>query len=96
MPFRRNQWSTNALSIVVHQPPKPSRTDTMPNVAFLHRQAKTCLHIARTCFDLASAERMRHLAGELKAKAAEIEKREADTPHMIGRDGSFASKAKRE
>jgi hypothetical protein len=68
----------------------------MPSVEFLHRQAETCLRIARTCFDLASAERMRHLAGELEAKAAEIEKREADAPHMIGRDGSFTSKAKRE
>jgi hypothetical protein len=68
----------------------------MPTVEFLHRQAETCLRIARTCFDLASAERMRHLAGELKAKAAEIERRKAVTPHMIGNDRSFASKAERE
>lgn len=84
------------LALLSTGPPGAPQNAAMPNVAFLHRQAETCLHIARTCFDLASAERLRHLAGELEAKAAEIEKREADTPHMIGRDGPFASKAKRE
>ena len=68
----------------------------MPNATFLHRQAETCLRIARTCFDLASAERLRHLASELKAKAAEIEKRAAITPHLIDRDGSHTAKTERE
>ena len=40
---------------------------------FLRRQAENCLRIARTCFDLASAERLRLMAAELNAKAAEIE-----------------------
>jgi hypothetical protein len=40
---------------------------------FLRRQAENCLRIARTCFDLASAERLRLMAAELHAKAAEIE-----------------------
>jgi hypothetical protein len=40
---------------------------------FLRRQAENCLRIARSCFDLASAERLRLMATELTAKAAEIE-----------------------
>jgi hypothetical protein len=40
---------------------------------FLRHQAENCLRIARTCFDLASAERLRLMAAELHAKAAEIE-----------------------
>ena len=40
---------------------------------FLRRQAENCLRIARSCFDLASAERLRLMATELNAKAAEIE-----------------------
>ena len=53
---------------------------------FLRRQAENCLRIARTCFDLASAERMRLMAAELNAKADEIEKQEAVAPHTLGRD----------
>jgi hypothetical protein len=40
---------------------------------FLRRQAENCLRIARSCFDLASAERLRLMAAELSAKANEIE-----------------------
>ena len=40
---------------------------------FLRRQAENCLRIARSCFDLASAERLRLMAAELNAKAAEID-----------------------
>jgi hypothetical protein len=46
----------------------------MPTAEYLRRQAEACLLIARTCFDLTSAERLRLMAAELKAKAAEIEK----------------------
>ena len=52
------------------------RTRTRPDMLtpeFLRRQAENCLRIARTCFDLASAERLRLMASELNAKAAEIE-----------------------
>lgn len=45
---------------------------------FLRRQAENCLRIARTCFDLASAERLRLMAAELTAKAVEIEERRQD------------------
>jgi hypothetical protein len=40
---------------------------------FLRRQAENCLRIARSCFDLASAERLRLMATELTSKAVEME-----------------------
>ena len=40
---------------------------------YLRRQAENCLRIARTCFDLASAERLRLMAAELNAKAVEMD-----------------------
>ena len=43
---------------------------------FLRRQAENCLRIARSCFDLTSAERLRLMAAELTAKAIEIEERQ--------------------
>jgi len=43
---------------------------------FLRRQAENCLRIARSCFDLGSAERLRLMAVELHAKADEIERRD--------------------
>jgi hypothetical protein len=45
---------------------------------FLRRQAENCLRIARTCFDLASAERLRLMAAELNAKAAELSEHRQD------------------
>jgi hypothetical protein len=45
----------------------------MTTAKFLRLKADTCLMIARGCFDLACAERMRHLANELKARANQIE-----------------------
>jgi hypothetical protein len=47
----------------------------MINAEFLRRQAENCLRIARSCFDLGSAERLRLMAVELQAKADEIERR---------------------
>jgi hypothetical protein len=40
---------------------------------FLRRQAENCLRIARSCFDLASAERLRLMAAELHIKAAQMD-----------------------
>ena len=40
---------------------------------FLRRQAENCTRIARACFDLASAERLRLMAAEFNAKAAEMD-----------------------
>jgi hypothetical protein len=40
---------------------------------YLRRQADACLRIARGGFDLGTAERLRVLASELRAKADELE-----------------------
>lgn len=48
---------------------------------FLRRQAENCLRIARSCFDLGSAERLRLMAVELHAKADEIDRR--DVPSRL-------------
>ena len=68
----------------------------MRNAEFLRHQAENCLRIARNCFDLASAERMRLLAGELKDKAAEIEKQANVEAHIIDRDFFFTGKSRRD
>lgn len=47
----------------------------MITAEFLRRQAENCLRIARSCFDLGSAERLRLMASELHAKADEIDRR---------------------
>ncbi len=48
----------------------------MITAEFLRRQAENCLRIARSCFDLGSAERLRLMAVELHAKADEIDRRD--------------------
>ncbi len=60
----------------------------MSTADYLRRQAEACLRIARGCFDLAAAERMRHLAAELRAKAdeGESENQLLVEPHLMGRD----------
>jgi len=50
---------------------------------FLRRQAESCLRIARSCFDLASAERLRLMAAELNAKAVEIEETRRYSRHAM-------------
>ena len=47
----------------------------MITAEFLRRQAENCLRIARSCFDLGSAERLRLMAVELQSKADEIDRR---------------------
>jgi hypothetical protein len=44
---------------------------------YLRNQAKTCLMWARECFDLSTAARLRLMAEEFLAKAAEIDRTEA-------------------
>ena len=68
----------------------------MPNVEFLRSQAANCLRIARACFDLTSAERMRLLATELKAKADELEKQKSLAAHMNGPDCDVSDKKNRQ
>jgi len=61
----------------------------MPN--YLRRQADNCLWIARTGFDLATAERLRHMAADLRAKADELDcaNRAGMEAHMMaGKAGS--------
>ena len=62
----------------------------MLTAEFLRRQAENCLRIARTCFDLASAERLRLMAGELNAKATEMDDKERQNrwPHALERNTS--------
>jgi len=53
---------------------------------FLRRQAENCLRIARSCFDLASAGRLRLMAAELTAKAEEIEDQQGRTGRWPSHD----------
>jgi hypothetical protein len=73
------------LGLNALQPQKTKKTNSaiMLPPEFLRRQAENCLRIARTCFDLASAERLRLMAAELNAKAAELEdqNKQHRTPH---------------
>ncbi len=59
---------------------------------YLRRQAEACLRIARTGFDLGTAERLRVLAADLRSKAEELEEHEKDEEllgtHMIKGNGS--------
>ena len=68
-----------------------------PTAQFLRRQADTCIRVARQCFDLTASERLRIMASELRAKAAEIEEDEDQTipGEMIHRNGSSNGDAER-
>ena len=55
----------------------------MITAEFLRRQAENCLRIARSCFDLGSAERLRLMGVELHAKADEIDRRDI-RPQLTG------------
>jgi hypothetical protein len=46
--------------------------------AYLRKQARTCLGWSRDCFDLQAAARLRLMADEFNAKAAEIEAHAGD------------------
>jgi hypothetical protein len=47
---------------------------------YLRRQAENCLRSGRAAFDLATAERLRYMAAELRAKADEIDDSEDESP----------------
>ena len=55
----------------------------MLSTEFLRRQAENCLRIARSCFDLSSAERLRLMANDLNAKAEEIERERRFRPNYF-------------
>jgi len=56
---------------------------------FLRRQAENCLRIARSCFDLASAERLRLMAAELNAKAAEMDEQTRQAAGLAPSSGTL-------
>src|SRR4051794_3235472 len=70
--------------------PRKEAYQRMLSPDFLRRQAENCLRIARSCFDLASAERLRLMAAELNAKAAEMDdtKRQDQWPRVMERSPS--------
>ena len=68
----------------------------MLTAEYLHRQADTCLRIARNCFDLTTVERLRYLAADLKAKAAEIEEDERLPPFRFEHNPSSKRNNSRE
>ena len=55
----------------------------MLTTEFLRRQAENCLRIARSCFDLSSAERLRLTANDLNAKADEIDRDRRYRPNFF-------------
>jgi hypothetical protein len=58
---------------------------------FLRRQSDNCLRIAKSCFDLASAERLRLMAAELNTKADEMERSEHIPPSIAAQNFSSTS-----
>jgi hypothetical protein len=74
----RNQPPILAFRPISPNRPRKKRANQpiMLTPVFLRRQAENCLRIARSCFDLASAERLRLMAAELNAKAAEMDEQD--------------------
>jgi hypothetical protein len=66
---------------------KMSRVSEM-SPDYLRRQAETCLRLARTTFDLATAERLRYMAADFNAKADELEGEDSFTPHYMRGNGN--------
>jgi hypothetical protein len=66
------------------------------DINFLRRQAEHCIALSRATFDLTIAGRLRTMAEELRARAAQWEDEIAPMPvHMVGRNGSSNSKPSR-
>ncbi len=51
---------------------------------YLRHQAANCLRLARSTFDLTTAERLRHMASELQAKADDLQDENRLQHHTIG------------
>ena len=64
----------------------------MPLADYLRHQAENCLRIGRAAFDLATAERLRYMAAELRAKADEIEDQHEAPAHHADNDQSAERK----
>jgi len=65
----------------------------MPFAEYLRQQAATCLRLSRASFDLTTAERLRVLAAELRAKAGDIEDDEVLQAHMMQGNNFSASES---
>jgi hypothetical protein len=63
------------------------------DISFLRRQAEHCISLSRATFDLTIASRLRTMAEELRARAAQSEDDHAAMlPHLMGRNGSSSGK----
>jgi hypothetical protein len=54
---------------------------------YLRQQAANCLRLARATFDLATAERLRHMAADFEAKADDLEQSQSMRAHIIRSNG---------
>jgi hypothetical protein len=60
----------------------------MTDAEYLRQQAANCLRLARSTFDLATAERLRHMAADFQARAEDLQQQpEPIHAHMIRRNG---------
>jgi hypothetical protein len=67
------------------------------DINFLRRQAEHCIALSRATFDLTIAGRLRTMAEELRARAAQWEDEISPMPaHMVGRNGASNSKPSRD
>ena len=58
---------------------------------YLRQQAATCQRLARTTFDLTTAERLRFLATDLRTKAETMENEQDFMPQMAQGNGLAGS-----
>jgi len=59
------------------------------DISFLRRQAEHCIVLSRATFDLTIASRLRSMAEEFRARAAQLEDHhEAMPAQVMGRNGS--------
>ena len=60
------------------------------DAVYLRKQAAACLEWSRSCFDLATAQRLRFMAKEFLAKADEIESTSSQ-PRPVGTPNAHGS-----
>jgi hypothetical protein len=56
---------------------------------YLRNQANACLRLARDCFDLATAARLRLMAADFRAKADEFEAADVGAAHGSSQTDHF-------
>lgn len=55
----------------------------MLDAEYLRQQAANCLRLARSTFDLATAERLRHMAADFEARADDLQQPLPMRGHML-------------